>query len=368
MEGGTSLEPLYIDVSFLDDAEGNNKGSLFNWDELALSLDHRCGLPSHGTSESTQCAVESITSGSDAVECSKTSDSGSSNMEDTPGNLLQASAGYSLGAAPFELGSYFEGNGYPMMALEQLDEKTDALEGTLESVWHNKTSVMLRNVSWQCTEAVLRDVLHEAGFEGLFNYLYVPLYERTKTCKGYAYINFLDASTALRFRNMFHCSRSRRLSCEKRLRVVPANLQGYAENVARDGMIATASKKGKKQRNKICAFSTDEQDGKTCFDDDSHAAGFSAYWMHQYQMEMYLHVQAMQLLHSLPQDESEIPVCPDCGDYTVPHARFCEWCGTNLESASDDPASKPSLDLESDAPLSHYSLFSSGLDVQSLLT
>eukprot|EP00928_Gymnodinium_smaydae_P056532 TRINITY_DN39900_c0_g1_i1.p1 TRINITY_DN39900_c0_g1~~TRINITY_DN39900_c0_g1_i1.p1 ORF type:complete len:324 (-),score=33.57 TRINITY_DN39900_c0_g1_i1:262-1233(-) len=96
--------------------------------------------------------------------------------------------------------------------------------------WRGKTSVMVRNLSYKCTSPMFRRELCQEGFENLFNYLYVPLNRDSRTSKGYAFINFVDAHTAFAFKEKFDANVMNIPGSRKPLEVIPAKLQGYHEN------------------------------------------------------------------------------------------------------------------------------------------
>eukprot|EP00928_Gymnodinium_smaydae_P075277 TRINITY_DN58293_c0_g1_i1.p1 TRINITY_DN58293_c0_g1~~TRINITY_DN58293_c0_g1_i1.p1 ORF type:complete len:339 (+),score=37.68 TRINITY_DN58293_c0_g1_i1:66-1082(+) len=92
--------------------------------------------------------------------------------------------------------------------------------------WQGKSSVMIRNLAVYCTENYVDNMIKKAGFEGTYDYLYMPV-TAAGVSKGYAFVNFFEAHTAYRFKCL----------CEKRqmglaapgatLNVRPANLQWY---------------------------------------------------------------------------------------------------------------------------------------------
>eukprot|EP00928_Gymnodinium_smaydae_P001572 TRINITY_DN10574_c0_g2_i1.p1 TRINITY_DN10574_c0_g2~~TRINITY_DN10574_c0_g2_i1.p1 ORF type:complete len:367 (-),score=32.89 TRINITY_DN10574_c0_g2_i1:81-1181(-) len=110
----------------------------------------------------------------------------------------------------------------------------DAVPGIgadLPSEWRGMTSVMVRNLSYKCTPKRFNDELCKAGFEGLFDYTYVPVNYSSYTCKGYAFVNFVDAHTAYRFYTVFDSQKMRIPGSKKLLEVTPSNLQGYNQNI-----------------------------------------------------------------------------------------------------------------------------------------
>eukprot|EP00928_Gymnodinium_smaydae_P037095 TRINITY_DN25810_c0_g1_i3.p1 TRINITY_DN25810_c0_g1~~TRINITY_DN25810_c0_g1_i3.p1 ORF type:complete len:590 (-),score=54.41 TRINITY_DN25810_c0_g1_i3:369-2138(-) len=100
------------------------------------------------------------------------------------------------------------------------------------SEWHGKTSVMVRNLSYKCTEKRFRAELLNAGLEGLYDHVHVPINFATHTCKGYAFVNFVDTRSAYTFYRMFDSTMPRIPGSKKLLQVQPSNLQGFEQNVS----------------------------------------------------------------------------------------------------------------------------------------
>eukprot|EP00928_Gymnodinium_smaydae_P091066 TRINITY_DN74772_c0_g1_i1.p1 TRINITY_DN74772_c0_g1~~TRINITY_DN74772_c0_g1_i1.p1 ORF type:complete len:340 (-),score=10.24 TRINITY_DN74772_c0_g1_i1:188-1207(-) len=97
--------------------------------------------------------------------------------------------------------------------------------------WRGKTSVLVRNLSYMCTRKIFEEMLKE-GFDGLYDYLYVPMDVARSTSKGYAFVNFVDPPTAYRFHQVFHRSMPSIPGTLKLLDVIPSHLQGRAANVS----------------------------------------------------------------------------------------------------------------------------------------
>eukprot|EP00928_Gymnodinium_smaydae_P085847 TRINITY_DN6951_c0_g1_i1.p1 TRINITY_DN6951_c0_g1~~TRINITY_DN6951_c0_g1_i1.p1 ORF type:complete len:286 (+),score=38.33 TRINITY_DN6951_c0_g1_i1:64-921(+) len=149
------------------------------------------------------------------------------------------------------------------------------------SEWQGKTSVMVRNISYQCSQIMFCEELNKAGFQGQYDYVYVPINAVRGTSKGYAFANFVDDRTAYRFKMHFDGVKMNVPGSVKRLEIIPANLQGYAQNashyMAKQSEVSTASS--------IPAVVSEEQPTRSC---------------HQCQ--------------------AKVPI----------GARFCQWCGVGL--------------------------------------
>eukprot|EP00928_Gymnodinium_smaydae_P053249 TRINITY_DN37288_c0_g1_i1.p1 TRINITY_DN37288_c0_g1~~TRINITY_DN37288_c0_g1_i1.p1 ORF type:complete len:395 (+),score=85.26 TRINITY_DN37288_c0_g1_i1:103-1287(+) len=76
------------------------------------------------------------------------------------------------------------------------EKKVDGADGC--------TTVVLEELSSTCTGQLLRAVLDSRGFVGLYDFLFLPMDLRTRTCNGYALINFVDHDSASRAVDCFN--------------------------------------------------------------------------------------------------------------------------------------------------------------------
>eukprot|EP00928_Gymnodinium_smaydae_P055216 TRINITY_DN3880_c0_g1_i2.p1 TRINITY_DN3880_c0_g1~~TRINITY_DN3880_c0_g1_i2.p1 ORF type:complete len:312 (-),score=38.74 TRINITY_DN3880_c0_g1_i2:470-1405(-) len=189
------------------------------------------------------------------------------------------------------------------------------------SEWQGKSSVMVRNISYKCTRGMFRDELCKAGFEGLFDYVYVPVNVGRGTSKGYAFVNFVDAQTAFTFKQRFDGNRMDVPGGMKLLEVIPANLQGYAKNVShyidkQNEVSATlksrqvslpraADVRGEWKANGVAATGTFGGSRKP-----SENVAVTSELNEKY--------------------AGPGPYCPMCGKHVLSKARFCQWCGAEL--------------------------------------
>eukprot|EP00421_Protoceratium_reticulatum_P053126 CAMPEP_0168504174 /NCGR_PEP_ID=MMETSP0228-20121227/76234_1 /TAXON_ID=133427 /ORGANISM="Protoceratium reticulatum, Strain CCCM 535 (=CCMP 1889)" /LENGTH=295 /DNA_ID=CAMNT_0008521251 /DNA_START=24 /DNA_END=908 /DNA_ORIENTATION=- len=101
-----------------------------------------------------------------------------------------------------------------------------------ESWPEGATTVMLRNIPNRYTaEEVLAEML-AVGFDGTFDFFYLPIDFNTKRNRGYSFINFRKPDDAHRFVTAFHNLRLTRYATQKILEVSPALTQGFEANVA----------------------------------------------------------------------------------------------------------------------------------------
>eukprot|EP00928_Gymnodinium_smaydae_P032601 TRINITY_DN23565_c0_g1_i2.p1 TRINITY_DN23565_c0_g1~~TRINITY_DN23565_c0_g1_i2.p1 ORF type:complete len:278 (+),score=34.05 TRINITY_DN23565_c0_g1_i2:58-891(+) len=145
----------------------------------------------------------------------------------------------------------------------------------IPSEWQGKTSVMVRNISYQCSRIMFCEELNKAGFQNQYDYVYVPVNAGRGTSKGYAFANFVDDRTAYRFKAKFDGFKMNVPGSVKRLEIIPANLQGYAQNA-------------------------------------------SHYISKQSEMSV------------APSEEHPTQSCCQCQAKVLTRARFCQWCGAGL--------------------------------------
>jgi len=67
----------------------------------------------------------------------------------------------------------------------------------------SRTTVMVRNVPVSFTTKMLVELLDNEGFDGAYDFVYVPADFVTAVSFGYSIINFVEPSQALRFRRHF---------------------------------------------------------------------------------------------------------------------------------------------------------------------
>lgn len=94
-----------------------------------------------------------------------------------------------------------------------------------------KTTVMLRNIPNKYTQRMLLDQLNSMGYEGQYNFFYLPIDFRNRCNVGYAFINFISTETAKLFKNHLDGYRLTGFNSQKICEVSFARVQGLDANI-----------------------------------------------------------------------------------------------------------------------------------------
>eukprot|EP00928_Gymnodinium_smaydae_P012455 TRINITY_DN14514_c2_g2_i1.p1 TRINITY_DN14514_c2_g2~~TRINITY_DN14514_c2_g2_i1.p1 ORF type:complete len:354 (-),score=29.84 TRINITY_DN14514_c2_g2_i1:165-1226(-) len=223
-------------------------------------------------------------------------------------------------------------------------EENDTLVDELPIEWRGKTSVMIRNISYQLNQCALSHALHEAGFGGLFDYVYVPMNASgvTSTSKGYAFVNFLSAHAAYSFKTLFDGRSLTIAGNHKRLQVIPSNLQGYNANVSHyksklEGCDEASMDLPEQSRNLLSRVVGVEQ-RDSCQRSRHHEFPAAKQVLQSpeqretYQARMPQEMQKIESTQGTqPSTKNMTPsFCSDCGTRIQPSFRFCCFCGARL--------------------------------------
>jgi len=90
---------------------------------------------------------------------------------------------------------------------DQSEESTPKTESVATADWADKidedilaapekTTVMLRNVPYNCSRDSVVRMMDYAGLSGLYNFIYLPIDFRSKSGFGYAFINMVSSAAA----------------------------------------------------------------------------------------------------------------------------------------------------------------------------
>lgn len=93
------------------------------------------------------------------------------------------------------------------------------------------TTMMLRNIPNKYTQASLLQEIDGQGFEGTYNFFYLPMDVHNRSNVGYAFINLIRPADAERFRRIFGEHRFQKYQSRKVSSVCSAHVQGLDENL-----------------------------------------------------------------------------------------------------------------------------------------
>eukprot|EP00927_Polykrikos_kofoidii_P001094 TRINITY_DN1039_c0_g1_i1.p1 TRINITY_DN1039_c0_g1~~TRINITY_DN1039_c0_g1_i1.p1 ORF type:complete len:389 (+),score=68.59 TRINITY_DN1039_c0_g1_i1:87-1253(+) len=97
--------------------------------------------------------------------------------------------------------------------------------------WRPCSTVMLQNIPNRYTTEVFVEELETHGFQGLYDFVYLPTDFHTKRSKGYGFVNFTTTHAAQKCFDTFNGVQLQRFSTKKVVAVTMADTQGYEANV-----------------------------------------------------------------------------------------------------------------------------------------
>lgn len=110
------------------------------------------------------------------------------------------------------------------------------------------TTLMVRHVPTRFTQSKFAKEVDSCGFKGRYDFLYLPSEHRLRANRGFAFINFVSATDADAFYKEFQGGQFPSFESECDLEILPADLQGYEENVTK----YLASSNGRRKKNDYC--------------------------------------------------------------------------------------------------------------------
>lgn len=90
---------------------------------------------------------------------------------------------------------------------------------------------MLRNIPNKYMQSSLLEEINGLGFEGTYDFFYLPMDVHNKTNVGYAFINFTSTAHMQRFIDVFTNRSFEKNPSQKIAGVCPAHVQGLEKNV-----------------------------------------------------------------------------------------------------------------------------------------
>jgi len=119
-------------------------------------------------------------------------------------------------------------------------------EADLEKVFHSDgdqpiTTLMLRHIPNKYSQSSLLKEIDFKGFQGKYDFFYMPMDVHNRTNVGYAFINFVDTRDARDFFLLFSNYRFECHTSGKIGTVAPGHVQGLENNVCQFGPRAVAT-------------------------------------------------------------------------------------------------------------------------------
>lgn len=112
----------------------------------------------------------------------------------------------------------------------------------------NVTTMMLKHIPCRYTQGTLLREIDVSGFEGSYDFFYLPMDVRNKTSVGYCFINFLAPEDATRFAEVFGAHEFQRHRSDKIGEVSPAKIQGLRNNLEHfSGRAVVSARDGKRR-------------------------------------------------------------------------------------------------------------------------
>eukprot|EP00210_Caulerpa_lentillifera_P002299 g2207.t1 len=88
-----------------------------------------------------------------------------------------------------------------------------------------RTTLMIRNIPNKYSQKMLLDVLKK-GYNGRFDFFYLPIDFKNRCNLGYAFVNFVDAATTVEFYQEFHTKSWEEFNSKKVCEITYARVQG----------------------------------------------------------------------------------------------------------------------------------------------
>eukprot|EP00435_Cladocopium_sp_Y103_P012263 s849_g3.t1 len=189
-------------------------------------------------------------------------------------------------------------------------------------------TVMMRNIPNKYTQRMLIDEINEAGFDGAYDFLYLPIDKESNANKGYAFLNFLRPDLAYAFKLAYDGKQMAQFKSTKIVSVAPATIQGFDANYEHFSRtrvnygdvdsrpLFLKTKKGK-SKTSIPGFLK-----KTRTAQDNMSGSLPG--------AMSPSMSPIGMASPVTDIMNEAGFCPFCGTRRQAHFLFCQGCGTKF--------------------------------------
>mmetsp|Transcript_74385 Transcript_74385/g.136134 ORF Transcript_74385/g.136134 Transcript_74385/m.136134 type:complete len:398 (-) Transcript_74385:56-1249(-) len=202
-------------------------------------------------------------------------------------------------------------------------------------------TVMMRHIPCKYTQGKFMNELNNAGFEGSYDFLFLPLNHRNPGNRGFAFINFLSPQLAEEFYSYYHGQKLRHFEATAPIAVMPADVQGFEESAERFYAWSLKKKQtggepvflkplkvnvGEQGAHQGPTNARDSQSTNQKQKKKSNKSGNLAYNM-PVQVEAPYQRSLMGCRLGLP-PSSMVPLfCGTCGNMRIVGHNFCQYCG-----------------------------------------
>lgn len=94
------------------------------------------------------------------------------------------------------------------------------------------TTVVIHRLPFKYSQKKFVDEIHEAGFEGTYDFLYLPANARSHGIRGFGFINFLSSCLAEAFYRRYQGQKLKEMD-KHPLAIIPSDAQGFEQSVER---------------------------------------------------------------------------------------------------------------------------------------
>lgn len=212
--------------------------------------------------------------------------------------------------------------------------------------WNNILTVMMRNLPNKVCQTMLLSEINAAGFQGAYDFLYLPIDPDTEANRGYAFINFITPGHAFMFKMRFQGKKFGDFNSHKVVSVVPATLQGFDANYAhysktritqgdpacrplflREPLVTKSQRGGRNKTQSLIDLAAKQ------LRKQQHRLNI----MEGKQRDF----PASQGKQNTGVDASDsnttvAKFCPYCGGSIQSHFKFCQYCGQNVAFGNED--------------------------------
>jgi len=94
------------------------------------------------------------------------------------------------------------------------------------------TTVMIQQIPFRYTQDKLLAEINKSGFEGMFDFLFLPEDAKSHSNRGFGFVNFLSPIFAEKFYQRYQGQRLMEYEVDNPLSVKPADVQGFEQSAA----------------------------------------------------------------------------------------------------------------------------------------